>query len=71
MEFQASQRLRELSTTRSQGHDLGMFQLANTAPSIFILYFNLALILNFGFSRLFIAFAELAVAAHRSFASIR
>lgn len=63
LSLHSAQTLRVLSGPDRRGRDLGLFNLTNTAPSLIMPWLTLAIVPQFGFSRLFLLLALLAVAA--------
>jgi MFS family permease len=63
LSLHSAQTLRVLSRPDRRGRDLGLFNLTNTAPSLIMPWLTLAIVPEFGFSRLFLLLALLAVAA--------
>jgi MFS family permease len=63
LSLHSAQTLRVLSRPDRRGRDLGLFNLTNTAPSMIMPWLTLAIVPEFGFSRLFLLLAFLAVAA--------
>lgn len=56
----SAQTLRVLGRADLRGRDLGIFNLTNTAPSMIMPWLTLAVVPEFGFSRLFLVLAVLA-----------
>ena len=63
LSLHSAQTLRVLSRPDRRGRDLGLFNLTNTAPSLIMPWLTLAIVPQFGFSRLFLLLACLAIAA--------
>lgn len=59
----SAQTLRVLPRPEHRGRDLGIFNLANTVPSLIMPWLTLALVPVFGFSALFLVLAGLAAVA--------
>ncbi|QNA84167.1 MFS transporter [Sphingomonas sp. So64.6b] len=66
----ASQTLRILPDPDRRGRDIGIFNLANTAPSLVMPWLAISLVPAFGFERLFLLLALLALAAAALLATI-
>ena len=71
MALHSSQTLRVLPRPRNRGRDLGIFNLANTVPSLIMPWLTLALVPSFGFSGLFTVLAALVLVAVALLASIQ
>nr|WP_232343590.1 MFS transporter [Novosphingopyxis sp. YJ-S2-01] len=71
MALHSSQTLRVLPRPRNRGRDLGIFNLANTVPSLIMPWLTLALVPSFGFSGLFNVLAALVLVAVALLASIQ
>jgi MFS family permease len=63
LSLHSGQTLRVLRNAGRRGRDLGIFNLTNTAPSLIIPWLTVAIVPEFGFSRLFDLLAGLAVCA--------
>jgi len=66
----ASQTLRVLSDPATRGRDIGVFNLTNTAPSLVMPWLAISVIPGFGFEKLFLALALLALVAVACLATI-
>lgn len=63
LSLHAGQTLRILPRAEHRGRDLGIFNLANTMPSLIMPWLTLSLVPGFGFSALFLLLAALTTAA--------
>lgn len=66
----ASQTLRILPDPERRGRDIGIFNLTNTAPSLIMPWLAISVVPGFGFDRLFLLLALLALAAAALLATI-
>lgn len=66
----ASQTLRVLSNPATRGRDIGVFNLTNTAPSLVMPWLAISVIPGFGFDKLFLVLALLALVAVACLATI-
>lgn len=63
LSLHSGQTLRILPRAEHRGRDLGIFNLANTMPSLIMPWLTLSLVPGFGFSALFLLLAALTLAA--------
>lgn len=63
LSLHSAQTLRVLSRPDRRGRDLGLFNLTNTVPSLIMPWLTVAIVPEFGFSRLFLLLAALAFIA--------
>lgn len=63
LSLHSGQTLRILPRTDRRGRDLGVFNLANTIPSLIMPWLTISVVPGFGFSALFLLLAVLAAAA--------
>ena len=63
LSLHSAQTLRVLGRAERRGFDLGVFNLTNTAPSLIMPWLTVAIVPEFGFSRLFAVLAALALTA--------
>jgi len=63
LSLHSAQTLRVLGRAERRGLDLGVFNLTNTAPSLIMPWLTVAIVPEFGFSRLFAVLAALALTA--------
>ena len=63
LSLHSAQTLRVLGRAERRGFDLGVFNLTNTAPSLIMPWLTVAIVPQFGFSRLFAVLAALALTA--------
>jgi MFS family permease len=63
LSLHSGQTLRILPRAEHRGRDLGIFNLANTMPSLIMPWLTLSLVPGFGFSALFLLLAALTMAA--------
>lgn len=66
----ASQTLRVLPDPRRRGRDIGIFNLTNTAPSLIMPWLAISVVPGFGFGRLFLLLAFLALGAAALLATV-
>lgn len=67
----SSQALSVLPSPASRGRALGLFNLTNTVPSLFMPWLTLALVPSFGFDALFVLLAVLTLASSLLLATMR
>jgi MFS family permease len=63
LSLHSAQTLRVLPAPSRRGRDLGIFNLTNTAPSLFMPWLTVSMVPAFGFSGLFLMLSGLALAA--------
>lgn len=63
LSLHSAQTFRVLRQSKSRGRDLGLFNLTNTGPSLIMPLLTIAIVPSFGYSRLFLTLAGLALLA--------
>lgn len=63
LSLHTSQTLRVLPRARHRGRDLGLFNLTNTVPSMFVPWLTIAVVPTFGYSALMVILATMALIA--------
>lgn len=63
LSLHSAQTLRVIRQSKSRGRDLGFFNLTNTGPSLIMPVLTIAIVPSFGYSRLFLTLAALALLA--------
>ncbi|MDR7102688.1 MFS transporter [Croceicoccus sp. BE223] len=63
LSLHTSQTLRVLPQARHRGRDLGLFNLTNTVPSLFVPWLTIAVVPTFGYSALMVILATMALIA--------
>ena len=63
LSLHSAQTFRVIRQSKSRGRDLGFFNLTNTGPSLIMPVLTIAIVPSFGYSRLFLTLAALALLA--------